>query len=131
MGSAVKTTIGIIIAIAILFVGLLYGARGYLAPVGGEESDIQKGMPDTHLIGVRAPYFDLPDRAGTHTTLTQLNDRPVVLVFVATWNEAASDQIKILDDYLAAHQGDELVRIVAIDTQEDRSVVSSFMKRGG
>jgi peroxiredoxin len=133
MASLIKTIGGGIIAVGILFALLHYGARSYFTPItepGTEQ--VSQAESDTTLVGARAPYFDLPDIAGNHHSVSDFSDTPLMIVFFATWNQAAADQIKILDDYLAAHADDEsLVRIIAINTQEERSIVSSFIRRGG
>lgn len=64
--------------------------------------------------------------------MTQFIRTPVVIVFWSTWNSQAADQIQILDQYIArASTEAQLASIVAINSQEEKSLVSSFMNRGG
>lgn len=131
MRTFIPTTIGIVLALGLLCAGLYYGAGQYVQPLTNNEAQTS-AEPEAVLMNVRAPYFDLPDLSGEHRTLTTLNDRPLVLAFFATWNAAAADQIKVLDDYLLSQpEKRELVHIVVIDTQEERSAVFSFIRRGG
>lgn len=84
------------------------------------------------LLGNRLPYFDLPNLAGDHVKSTDFTDTPLIVVFWSTWNAEAADQMHILDQYLVdVTAQSRLVKVVAIDSQEERSVVASFMKRGG
>lgn len=133
MTTAVKSVLGAVAAMAVLFVALHYGAGRYLTPLTADA--IPESAPvvsDSKLIGSRAPYFDLPDVTGNHHAISDYNNQPLLIVFFTTWNQAAADQMKILDDYRAAQRSDQtLAKIIAIDTQEERSVVSSFMTRGG
>jgi peroxiredoxin len=128
----IKTLILIFVSIVILFAIIRFGAGSFLPSIVGEEpADSALAVQNQELIGQRAPYFDLPNMSGNHVRLSDYADRPLVIVFWSTWNADAADQIKIIDDYLLHSSGKDLVEIVAIDSQEERSIVSSFMRRGG
>lgn len=77
-----------------------------------------------------APFFELPDLSGSLVKLSDFSGTPLVVVFWTTWNVQAADQIKILDDYLAKNKK-TLFKMVAVNNQEDKSIVSNFIKRGG
>jgi cytochrome c biogenesis protein CcmG, thiol:disulfide interchange protein DsbE len=125
--------LGIIAALGIaIFYALYLGGSALVLDVAGQ------GAPDTAasgagLLGNRLPYFDLPNLAGERVRSSDFADTPLVVVFWSTWNAPAADQMHILDQYLAdqSSRSNRLVKIVAIDSQEERSIVSSFMKRGG
>jgi peroxiredoxin len=122
-----------LVVVALLFSALRFGGAQILPDFTGDvhvaEGDVSESAD---LIGERAPYFDLPNIAGNHIQSAQFADTPLVIVFWSTWNQGAADQIKILDDYLAnGGSGHRLVEIVAINSEEERSVVASFMRRGG
>jgi peroxiredoxin len=122
---------GIGIALAAVFAVIYFGAGGLLAPVA--DMSIQNPstvVQDTRLIDKQAPYFDLPDFAGDHKKLSDYENQPLVIVFWSVGNPDAADQIKILDDFIAK-QTKALVKIVTINTQEERSAAASFMRRGG
>ncbi len=119
----------------VLFVFVLVFIAGrYILPDIFGQSDqadttIQTGGK---LLGQKMPAFDIPDAAGKRVSSSAFLDRPLVLVFWATWNQPSADEIKILDDYLAS--GDSragLVSFLAIDSQEDASVALSFIRRSG
>ncbi len=76
------------------------------------------------------PYFELPDLAGNKIKSSDFFGAPTVVSFWTTWNPAAADQIKIFDDYLRKDSRN-LFNVVAISSQEDRSVVANFISRGG
>lgn len=77
-----------------------------------------------------APYFELFDADGNKTKFSDFRNSPLVLVFWTTWNQLAADQIKILNDYAATNKND-LFKLVIINSQEDKSVVLNFVRRGG
>lgn len=119
-----------IAVLALLFFGLYFSGSSLVLDVAGENA--APSSSGTGVLHNRLPYFDLPTLAGDRVRSSDFTDTPLVLVFWATWNSDATDQIHILDQYLATHAPqDSLVKIVAIDSQEERSIVSSFMTRGG
>jgi len=52
------------------------------------------------------------------------------LVFWTTWNPAAQDQIAILESYYQKIRNQEDVSLITINSQEDKSAVASFLRRG-
>jgi len=87
---------------------------------------------DETLLSQRAPSFDLPDLSGNSVSLSKFINTPTILIFWSTWDQASIDQVKIVDDYLRGGNKDtSLVSFLAIDSQEDQSVVKSLIKRGG
>lgn len=115
-----------VLATGAVFFALRYGGTQFVADIAGESIENEAA-----LAGERAPYFDLPDLEGNHVRLSDYTDMPLIIVFWATWNEQAADQLHIIDEYLAEAGSARLVEIVAIDSQEEKSVISSFMRRGG
>ncbi len=84
------------------------------------------------LMDKKAPYLDLFDIAGKRISLSDFTNTPVVIVFWSTWNKESADQIKILDDYLLSNNvQNSLVKVIAVDSMEEASVVKSFIRRGG
>ena len=81
-------------------------------------------------IGTTAPHWELPDLAGNSVPLEDFLGEPLVLTFWTTWNSMAVDQVSIFDMYLARF-GSQLFTIVAVNNQEDESVVANFVRRGG
>jgi len=80
-------------------------------------------------IGEEAPHWELVNLDGKMFKTAEFLGRPVVLTFWSTWNQYSADQIRVLDNYLSVNQ-DSLAVIVTINSQEDRSAVSQFIKRG-
>lgn len=121
-----------IVALAAIFLFIYLGGPSLLLRIAGQEVASAPTPGDT-LIGNRLPYFDLPDLAGGRVRSSDFADTPLVVVFWSTWNEQAADEMHIIDQYLASRsaQDGSLVKIIAINSQEERSVVSSFMGRGG
>lgn len=133
MTAYLKTGLAIFVSVGILFAIVRFGGGSFLPSITGDIPPESSGMTgDSELIGGRAPYFDLPDGSGDHVRLSDYTDTPLIILFWSTWNADASDQMKILDDYLGARAPEErLVQILAISSQEERSIVASFMRRGG
>ncbi len=116
-----------------LFLFVYLGGSSVLPSItGAPRLDTTEAPPSASLIGQQSPYFDLPDISGTHVKLTQFSTTPIIVVFWSTWNSQAADQIQILDQYIA-HKSPEaqLAPVVAINSQEEKSLVSSFVSRGG
>jgi peroxiredoxin len=111
-------------AVIIVFIALQYSSSQFVTDIAGNDAS------DTGLSGTQAPYFDLPDLAGDHVRLSDYTDQPLIIVFWTTWNEQAADQLHILDEYLESSE-DDLIQVVAISSQEEKSIVSSFVRRGG
>lgn len=81
-------------------------------------------------LGKEAPFFELPDLDGNKIKLSDYFGSPLIITFWTTWNSPSADQIKVIDDYLSKNKNG-LFKIVAINSQEDKSAVSNFIKRGG
>ena len=125
-----KIPLFIAVGLVVLFIVVYFGGVLFLPAATQPASDANVGTADASFVGTRPPYFDLPNLAGDHVTLGDFPDTPVLVVFWSTWDAAAADQVKILDDYLAS-PSPILAKVIAIDSQEERSVVISFMRRGG
>lgn len=97
----------------------------------GQDSIISTSTQIEKLLDKKAPYFDLSDNLGGRIKLSQYTNTPVVVVFWATWNQESADQIKIIDDFIANQKQSDLVKVIAINSQEDESVAKSFIRRGG
>ena len=131
--SSLKVPLIILASVGLVGAALYFGGSYFVPDIAGNikvAGDAPLG--DTAQVGARAAYFDLPDTAGNHVTLANFAHTPLVIVFWATWNSEAADQIKILDDYLAARAPNApALHVIAIDSQEEPSVVTAFMRRGG
>ena len=121
-----------ILVLMIVFFAALYWGGGVFLPDFNDAVVVQVD-DDSHLIysaGAKAPYFELSDINQNQVKLSSYNNQPLVILFWSTWNSEAADQLKIFDDYLSNAKND-LVKILAIDSQEERSVSSTFVRRGG
>ena len=81
-------------------------------------------------MGYVAHGFEIPDIQGNIVTLGDFKGKILILVFWTTWNPAAQDQIAILESYYQKIKGQANLALVTINNQEDKSVVSSFVRRG-
>lgn len=118
--------------IVLLFGAVLWGGSYFLPSVAVDSQAAgQQPAAGQNLVGSRAPYFDLPNLAGDHVNLGAYADKPLVILFWATWSQESTDQLHILDEYQASVPESKLVSLLAINSQEERNVASSFMHRGG
>jgi len=78
-----------------------------------------------------APGFELPNLEGKAVKLSDYRDKNVILTFWTTWNPAAQDQIVVLESYYQEIKDKTDISLFAVDNQEDKSVVSNFIRRGG
>jgi peroxiredoxin len=135
MKSYLRIAVIVIISIAALFAVVHFASNDLVSSIAGDASSAPAGgvsTSTTELVGARAPFFDLRNLAGDSIKLSDYDNKPLVVVFWSTWNADAANQVKILDDYLASLAPDQrLVSVLAIDSQEDHSIVSAFMRRGG
>lgn len=74
--------------------------------------------------------FELPDIEGEKVKLSDYQDKIIILSFWTTWNPAAQDQIVILESYHREIKDKEDVILLTINNQEDKSIVSNFIRRG-
>ena len=129
--SYIVTLFGGISVLGVLFFVVYLGGGALVLDVTGENAT---GAPisGVGLLNNRLPYFDLPNLAGDRVRSSDFTGTPLVIVFWSTWNTQAADQIHILDQYLTDQTTQSnLVKVIAIDSQEEKSIVSSFIKRGG
>src|SRR5207248_580341 len=95
------------------------GRSGTAAPAAN--GPLQVGRP--------APSVSLSDIDGHHVSLSQLNGKPVLISFWATWCVPCRDELPLIRDEYLAHRADGL-EVVAIDFgDESAGTVRSFWKR--
>lgn len=75
--------------------------------------------------GKNAPYFELHNMDGKLIKFTDIKGVPIVIVFWNTWGLISQEQIRIVDELLK--KGDTFYKIITINSQEDRKLVSSFI----
>ena len=122
-----------LLLVAILF-GFLYFSGSRLLPVVSNNPISENaGVNLLDKVGSRASFFDLPDTKSGRIKLSDFDSTPLIIFFWSTWDANSSNQVKIFNDYLAneALSKRSIVKIVGINSQEDMSIASSFMRRGG
>jgi hypothetical protein len=118
------------VLVALFFILYLGGASFVPSIAGQKTSDIP--VSGEGLLNNQLPYFDLPNLVGDRVRSADFIHQPLVIMFWSTWNTQAADEVHILDQYLTNQPPQsQVVKIVAIDSQEEKSTVSSFMFRGG
>ncbi len=117
------------------FAGIYEAGKHILPDILGNSSQNTievKGGSGEGLMGKKIPPFNLPDSTGSHQSSGDLIGKPLVLIFWATWNSESVDQLKVLSDYMTNDKAQaDLVRIVAVSSQEEESVVTAFARRSG
>ncbi|MFZ2886512.1 MAG: redoxin domain-containing protein [Minisyncoccia bacterium] len=125
MTARVLIPLSICAILGALFGAAYFGGSSLLPSLRGTDAVAIVDAPEK---GKRAPLFDLPDSGEGRVRLAEYGNEPLIILFFATWNSEAADQLKILDDY---RMGGGLVRSIAIASQEEKTIVSSFIRRGG
>lgn len=121
-----------------LAIGVIFGSvillnlagKVFIAEIG-QDIDLGRQVEAEVVptIGKKAPYFDLRNLDGERVRLSDLSAAPAVLIFWNTWNSSAADQIKLADEYSEFNPSG--VRVISINSQEDRQTANSFIERGG
>lgn len=110
----------LVLLVAALFIGSCGGPGR-----GGCQSASSTGR----LLGNQAPNFILSDLAGKPVELASLiQEKPVLLVFWATWCPACVEEVPILNEWTEAFPG---LQIVGVNVQEPRERVQTFVEKHG
>lgn len=96
-----------------------------------QEVAFEEGEKEVFDIDIdkKAPHWELLNLESETVKLSDFLVDPVVVTFWTSWNLMSADQIQIFDQYLSEND-ESLFKIVAINNQEDKSIVSNFIKRG-
>jgi len=95
------------------------------------EPEKTKETVEVKKIDYLAPDFKLFDLDGKIVKLSDFRNRIIVLTFWVTWNPVAQDQIAILESYYQDIKDKKDLVLLTINNQEDKSVASNFIRRGG
>lgn len=131
------TTILLVVAVPLLILFLVnYAGKGILGSMLGENTNTKisnNSSLEEKLLNKKVPFFDLPTIDSSRIKLSQYEGKPFVLVFWTTWNVESVNQLKILDGYinLPENKKNKLVSFITINSQEEESIVKSFLRRGG
>lgn len=95
------------------------------------EPEEAKQSAEGKKIDYLAPDFKLPNIEGEKVKLSDYKGKNIVLTFWTTWNPAAQDQIVILESYYQEIKDRKDIVLLVVNNQEDKSIVSNFIRRGG
>lgn len=84
------------------------------------------------LGGAGKPAFGwtLSNQSGQKVKLSEFLDKPAVITFWATWDRAAENQFRVLDEYITKF-GEKDAVIITVNSQEEPAAVANFLARGG
>jgi len=88
-------------------------------------SNLQPNTPTPTPHPNKAPDFTLPTLEGTTITLSQIEGRPVVLVFWATWCPYCRIQLRYLEA-AAKQQNEKSVMFLGVNVGETKSKIENF-----
>lgn len=91
--------------------------------------EMEKGVSGAK-IGEKAPYWKLPNLNNDFVSLSDFSGNPIVITFWTSWNPISADQIRLFDEYLSQNK-EAVFNLTSINSQEDKTVVSNFIRRGG
>ena len=122
----------IVIIPSLIFLLLKISGNSILPSLlGTDRGIINNGITTKEkLLNKKVPYFDILSLDSKRIKLGDYVDKPLVLIFWTTWNVDGVNQLKIVDDYYSTNKNN-VASIVMINSQEDSSVVKSFLRRGG
>lgn len=115
----------IIVTIIVAVLGSLW--VGMTRVRAGEET--LSDRPAAPQVGQLAPDFTLTSLDGEQITLSELEGKPVVLNFWATWCPPCRVEIPILEAVSQSFEGEAI--ILGIDVQESPGTVEAFVERFG
>ena len=120
------------IAIVMILVGILFIGLYFVGKSAFQDSSVVSNNSLSGLIGKTVPYFDLPNTLTGRIKSSDFFDTPTIVFFWASWDTNSLDQLKIFDDYLLSQKDSgNLIKVVGIDSQEDKSIAKSLISRGG
>ena len=106
----------------LLFLSITFFLGGCGDPSGG----CQAGWapPGDQLLGNPAPNFALANLAGEKVELASVvNEKPVLLVFWATWCPSCVEEVPILNEWQEKYPG---LQILGVNVEESLERVQSF-----
>lgn len=125
----------ILTVVVFIFFIIRFSSTGIIKEIVGQNPNEKEStvlINDEKLYDKKVPFFDIPTLDDKRIKLSQYSDKPFVIVFFVSWNIESVNQLKIIDKYMNSKKTiDNLVDIIAINSQEDSSVMRSFMRRGG
>jgi peroxiredoxin len=106
------------------------GENGQDGVALGEITGIASGSTQPPNVGQQAPDFYFENPEGEATSLSQLQGKPVLVNFWATWCSPCRYEMPFLQQVYQERPGDELV-LLAVNVGENSSQVSQFMESAG
>jgi peroxiredoxin len=92
--------------------------------------ELEEITEELQKIDYSAPDFALFNIEGEEVKFSDYKDKIILLSFWTTWNPAALDQLVILESYYQEIKDSRDIVLLTINNQEDKSVVSNFIRRG-
>lgn len=109
------TTIAALVAAQALMLGIRYAVERSRHPDAGQESTPPVASLQTTPMDRPAPALELQRRDGSALRLTEMQGRPLILHFWATWCPPCRDELPALLAY--AEEGDLPVLAVSLDPE--------------
>lgn len=134
-----KPVFGVLVVIVLILSSLFVIRKVGEQLVGGiiqsveiiEEVETKELDLSDSLVGYRAPTFSLPGNKATSTELIDLLENPLIVVFWASWQPTAVDQLRVFDQYLENITSTSSVNFIFINQQEEILLAESFLRRSG
>jgi thiol-disulfide isomerase/thioredoxin len=99
-------------------------------PAGSLQDELQKGGFDVPKSDFMSEDFTLETLAGKSVSLSSYKGKIVLLSFWATWCGPCQIEMPAMEKLYQQMKGKGL-EVVAVDVREDKSTVSSFIKKQG
>ncbi len=119
-------TVGIIIAGIVLFI--------FISKPFFQEIEIVLPQQETQkitsaILNKPAPNFKTKNLQGFDFNLGQKITKPTILFFWASWHQVSLDNLSFLNQFFQNNPQTKLIDIWAVNSQEDKSVVSNVARR--
>ena len=108
---------------------LLTSIAGSFITEATQDVQIEIATTTRAVVEEKAPSFVLSTLNEKRVALEEYQGKPLVIVFWSSWNTASTDQLSLLDQIPTEKYPD--VQFVAINVQEDKSIVANFIGRSG
>ncbi len=125
----------ILITLSVFIVGvfLIYlVASQFFKTIGPKEITLEseETIEGVKKIDYLAPDFELSNIKEEEIKLSDYENKIIILTFWTTWNPIAQDQLVILESYYQEIIDSKDIVLLTINNQEDKSVVTNFIRRG-
>jgi cytochrome c biogenesis protein CcmG, thiol:disulfide interchange protein DsbE len=126
LGASPEKRAGKLKGVAFLLIGLLIGGiLGALVLLGGPAGNASNSRRLPPTVGSPVKDFQLEALDGSAVRLSEMQGKPVVINFWATWCAPCEEEIPLLNQY--AEKYDEQMTVLGVNYGETKQQIESFL----